>query len=372
MGSRSRIQVERSLLELGDLSHRLGEVLDGGGGDTSHGDATVAGHVNVVLGGELVALLGGESRVAEHADLLGDVGPVASGAGGLEVVNEEVAHLDDSIGHDLNVLAPLGGEVGVSEDGGDEASATDGRVGVVGADEDLELRIDAGGLGGAVGQNVEGTNALTVQTEVLRERLRNQGAVALLDEVAHGPDVAFGVARSEALVRHVEEHEVALLLAHLGDLLPLLLRRIDSRRIVRAHVEQEDRTSGCRVQIRQQTDLVQTDRVRVVVTVRLHLKARILRNRDVVTPRGVRQVHRAVLRQEAAQKVCSDSQRARSGQCLRSHDLLTLQHTSASSEDQVLRRRIEVGETRDTYGANQNFRFQMCASCRPSGSRKWS
>lgn len=55
---------------------------------------------------------------------------------------------------------------------------------------------------------VESARALTVQTEVLSEGLRDAQLEALLDEVADGPGVADQVAGGEALVCGVEEGEV--------------------------------------------------------------------------------------------------------------------------------------------------------------------
>lgn len=350
----------KSLLVLGDLGDGVGEVLDSGRGDTSHGNATVASHVDVVLGGKFVALLRSKSRVAEHTNLLSDVRPIASGAGSLEVLNEELAHLDDTIRHNLNVLAPLRSEIRVSQDGGDETSTRDGRVGVVRTDEDLELRIDASRLSGTISENVDGTNALTIETKVLGEGLGDQGAVALGNEVANGPDIALRVARGKSLVGHIEEDEVSLLLTDLRDLLPLLLGGINSSGVVSADVEQEDRASRSVINIRQHTVLIQTNGVGIVVTVRLNVKASILSDGDVITPGRIGQVDILVLGQEAAQKVRTDTKRTSSRESLSSHDLLRLEDVRTSAEDQLLRGRVEIREARNTYSVEYKIqRYTM-------------
>lgn len=59
-------------LVLGDVVDGLSKVLDIVGGDTSHGDATVAGQVDVPVILELVDLLGGQAREAEHTNLIKD------------------------------------------------------------------------------------------------------------------------------------------------------------------------------------------------------------------------------------------------------------------------------------------------------------
>lgn len=86
------------------------------------------------------------------------------GAELLEVVLEEGAHGDDAVGHALELLQPLLAELGVAEDGGGDAGAMDGRVGVQRADENLELRVDALLLGGVGADKGEGTDTLTIET----------------------------------------------------------------------------------------------------------------------------------------------------------------------------------------------------------------
>ena len=67
--------------------------------------------------------------------------------------------------------------------------------------------------------------------------LREREGVAVADELAHGEGVALGVARGEALVGRVEEDREGPTLESGRDGHPLLLRRIDARRVVRARVQ---------------------------------------------------------------------------------------------------------------------------------------
>ena len=64
---------------LGDLMDRLGNVAHVEWGERHHGDPAVLGHVDGKLVLEPLHLLRGHPGVAEHADLVGDVGPVTSG-----------------------------------------------------------------------------------------------------------------------------------------------------------------------------------------------------------------------------------------------------------------------------------------------------
>jgi hypothetical protein len=82
----------------------------------------------------------------------------------LEVGAEEGAHLNDAVGHALDLAEPLLVEGWVVHDGGGDAGTVDGRVGVLGTDENLDLRLDALLLLGVLADEGEGTNTLTVQT----------------------------------------------------------------------------------------------------------------------------------------------------------------------------------------------------------------
>lgn len=139
-------------------------MVDIGAGDASNGDTAVLGQIDGVVLGDLGNLLGGQASVGEHADLVGDVGPVMLGAELLELATEQGAHGDDAVGHLLDLTEPLLVELLVVEDLSGEASTVDGRVGVHGADDDLQLRLDALGLLGISTNDGEDTSTLTVET----------------------------------------------------------------------------------------------------------------------------------------------------------------------------------------------------------------
>lgn len=133
-------------------------------GDARDGDTAILGQVDGVVLGDLLDLLGLEAGVGEHADLVGDVGPVVLGAELLKLLTEELAHGDDAVSHALDLALPLLVELRVVEDGGGNAGTVDGRVGVHGADDDLELRVEALSLLGILANNGEDTSTLTVET----------------------------------------------------------------------------------------------------------------------------------------------------------------------------------------------------------------
>ena len=82
----------------------------------------------------------------------------------LEVLLEERAHLDDAVGHTLDLTKPLLVKSRVVQDGGCDAGTVNGRVGVKWAHKDLNLRVHALLLLGRFTDDGEGTDTLTVET----------------------------------------------------------------------------------------------------------------------------------------------------------------------------------------------------------------
>lgn len=300
-----------------DLEDGLGQTADVLAGDACHRDASVLGGVHAVLLGQLVHLLGRQARVGKHANLARDVAPVVLGPQLLEVLLEQRAHRDDAVGHVLDLDQPLLVQRGRVEDLGRDARAVDGRVRVHGAHQNLDLRVDALGLGRVGAHEREGADALAVEAHVLGERLRQRNVVALGDKVAHGKGVLVDAAAGEALVGHVEEGEVALGLDGLLNLLPLLDRGVDARGVVRARVPEEDAALGRGVDVAEQPVKVEADGVLVVVGVRLDLETRVLEDGGVVGPRRLRHVDGLGAGEVARQEGAADAERARARDGLR-------------------------------------------------------
>jgi hypothetical protein len=229
-------------LVLGDGMDGLSKVLYVTGGDTGHGDSSVAGHVDGELTGEAVNLLWGQSREAEHTNLLVDVRPVAGGSELLQIVGKHGAHGDNAISHELYLAAPLSTKLSISKDGGDNTGSVDGRVGIHWANDDLQLRLNILLLDGGASDEVNGTNTLTIETEVLCKGLANDWLVTIGDELTDGEDISVGVTAGEALVSSIEKDKVSLILANLGSLNPLGIRGVNTGRVVSASMEDKDRS----------------------------------------------------------------------------------------------------------------------------------
>jgi hypothetical protein len=209
--------------------------------EAGHRDAAVGGHVDVRLLRERLRLRLREPGEAEHADLLLDVRPLAGRVERDERVVQLVAHADDAVRHALDLALPLRVQLRVAEDRARDARAVQRRVGVHRPDHDLQLALDARALLGVRGDERERTDALAVETHVLRERLAERDLVTLAHEVAWGERIVCDVAGREALVGHVEEGEVLLVLEERGELLPLVVRRVDAGRVVRTRMQEDDR-----------------------------------------------------------------------------------------------------------------------------------
>ena len=117
-----------------------------------------------MLLGQSVHLLGSQTSVCEHANLVGDVAPVVLAAELLKVVLEEGAHCDDTISHVLDLPEPLLVQCRVVEDLRRDAGTVDRRVGVKRSDKNLDLRVDTLLLVRVGGDNGKGTDTLTVET----------------------------------------------------------------------------------------------------------------------------------------------------------------------------------------------------------------
>ena len=132
--------------------------------------------------------------------------------------------------------------------------------------------------------------------------------MALLDEVTGSKGILVSVTAGEALVGHVEEGEVALLLHDIADLAPLVLGGVNTGRVVGTGVQQDDAVVGGGLDVGNQALKVQTDGVLVVVTVLLDLEAGVLEDGVVVGPAGVGKVDLLRAGVEALEESTTDSQ----------------------------------------------------------------
>ena len=182
---------------------------------------------------------------------------------------------------------------------------------------------------------------------VLCERLGKAGTETLLDEVTEGKGVLVGVARSEALVGHVEEGVVVALLDGVGDLHPLLLSRVDTGGVVGAGVEQDNAALGHGLDVGDHAIEVEANGVLVVVPVLLDLEARVLEDSGVVRPRGVGDVDGLRVRVVALEEGAADAKGTGTGDGLGDGDAVLSERSRVAAVGQLESSLGELGDTGD-------------------------
>jgi len=277
------------------------------------------------------------------------VAPVMLAAQFLEVLVEERAHRDDAVRHALDLTEPLLMERIIRQDVGSDTSSVHGGVGVQRTDEDLDLGVDALLLLARLADDGEGTDTLAVQTHVLRKTLGEDRAEAFADEVAEREGVLVRVSAGEALVRHIKEGEVVTLLDSLGNLEPLLLRRVDTSGVVSARVEQDDAALGHVLDVGDHAIEIKADGVLVVVAVLLNLEPRVLEDGCVVCPRGGRDIDGLCTGVVTLKEGATNPKRARTGDGLR-HNNPALAEGSRFAA--IGKREGSIGELGDTGDAS--------------------
>ena len=216
----------------------LRTVLEVVGVETGKRDSSVHGHVDSVLLSQLVDHRLGQTGIGEHANLRSDVVPVVLVAQVGQSLLKSGSHLSDSSRHEFEVSVPHLGELLISEDDINDAGSMDRWVGVDGAGDLLDARVDDVTLGSASSNHGEAAGTLTVKTEVLGERLHKHEVVSVVGEQLESVGVFLEVTGSESLVGGVEGAVHVLCLHDLEDGLPLLGSRVDASGVVGADVEE--------------------------------------------------------------------------------------------------------------------------------------
>ena len=330
-------------LVLGNLMESLGNVLHVVGVKSSNGDTSVHGQVDMVLLDASLHLGLGEAGVGEHTNLAGDVRPVASAAGLLQVLHESLTHVNDAVGHSSALLVPLSLQLGVTQDGLDNASTVERRVGPEGTGGGLQLGSHALLLllGGA--DHGGSSAALSVETEVLGEGLGEADLVAVSDELADGEGISLHISRGETLVSAVEDHSAVVGLDSLADLLPLLLGGIHSGGVVGASVEQEGRLGRSVLNLLHNTVEVQLV-VGIEVLVLLVGNTGGVEHTKVVRPGGVGNVH-ALVGLHVLHEVSQKTEGTGSRKSLADGNSVLLNGRAVSSVHKLSSESVEVGET---------------------------
>ena len=266
----------------------------------------------------------------------------------LKVLLEKSTHLNDTVSHALDLTQPLLVQGGVVHDGRGNTGTVDRGVRVERTDEDLDLGVHALLLLSRLADKRKSTNTLAVETHVLGETLAQSNVVALLHEVTRSESILVSITAGKALVGHVEEGKVALLLHDVANLAPLVLSRVNTGRVVSASVEQDDAVLRSSLDVGKQTLKVETDSVLVVVAVLLHLETGILKNSVVVGPAGSGEVDLLRVRVEALQESTTDSQSTGTRDGLGDNETVVLEDGRVGTVGEL---RSSLGEGRNTSDA---------------------
>lgn len=182
---------------------------------------------------------------------------------------------------------------------------------------------------------------------VLRETLRHTRLMALLDEVAQSKCISISVAARKALVGHVKEREVSALLYSVGDSLPLILRGVHSRRVVRAGMQQHDAIVWDFGEVLEHAIEIEADGLWVVVSVGLDLEARVLEHHPMIRPAWSWDIGGLRVRIEAFEECAADAESAGAGDGLRDGDAVFLQWLggwAVGKESSSLRETWDAGD----------------------------
>jgi len=123
------------------------------------------------------------------------------------------------------------------------------------------------------GHQREAADSLTVQTEVLGERLRKGHSVPFLGKKSKRVGILLKVTTCKALIGTIKHTEMLLSLYNFKNFFPVILRWITSSWVVSANVKSNDWLIVCFIQIFEHTDQVKALVFSIVVSVVLPLES---------------------------------------------------------------------------------------------------
>ncbi len=194
----------------------------------------------------------------------------------------------------------------------------------------------------AVGRNHEqGTDAITIQPEVLGARVGNDHLGHASGEFANQECVSIQV-RRETLVGNVDEGQQFALDDNVGNGSPLRLVRVDPGRVVTACMEEDDVAFRYIAQCVQHPAEVQRFALLVVVRVGLQFQARAAQQGDVICP-GRAAYPDCRIRSRPQDDACSHTQRSRAARRLEHRYAIVC---NRAGECQIPHRFVEIRRPR--------------------------
>lgn len=172
--------------------------------------------------------------------------------------------------------------------------------------------------------------------------------MTLLDEVSRGESITVRVTTGKALVGHIKESEVALLLHDIANLAPLVLGGINTGGVVSTGVQQDDAVVGSGLDVSDEALEVKANSVLVVVTVGGDLHSGVLEDGGMVGPAGSGKVDLLSVRVEALQESTSDSQGTGTGNGLSDNKTVLLDDGGVAAIGQLRSSLCKGRNTSDT------------------------
>jgi hypothetical protein len=193
--------------------------------------------------------------------------------------------------------------------------------------------------------------------------------MTLLDKEAHRESILVGITGSEALVGHVEEGKVTLLLHNGRDLLPLFLGGVDTSGVVSAGVQKNDAVVRGSLQISDHSIKVEADGILVIVLVLLDLETGVGEDSLVVRPAGSGNVDALAVRVEALKESTANTECASAGDGLGDGNAILLDGSGVRAVGELRGSRNEVRDTSDAWQVNQICeQLKAACSCLPAYS----
>ena len=311
--------------------------------ESSNGDTTVHGQIDVELLDAALDLLLGQASVGEHTNLAGDVRPVAGRSGLLQTIDKGLAHSNDSVSHSGALLIPLSLQLGITQNGLDDASSVQRRIRPQSTGSHLQLREHTLLLLLAGADHGGSSATLSVESKVLGERLSEADLMTLLHEQTNRIGVTLHISGGEALVSAIEDHSAARSLHSVRNLLPLLLGRIHSSGVVSAGMEQEGRVAGSSLDRLQDSVNVQTV-IGIQVRILLVGNTRSVEHAEVVGPGGVRDVN-ALVSLHVSQEISNQTERTSSRKSLAHSHSILLDGRAVGAIDKLSSQSVEIRKT---------------------------
>jgi len=124
---------------INNILNALSDVVNVLGGNTTDGDSSVFGHIDVMLFDHGFRLFQGEAGEREHTNLSSNMRPVSLSADLLERVTKSLSHGENSIANGDEFSLPLVSHLNVVQKDGSDSGTMLGRRRVVSSDDNFEL-----------------------------------------------------------------------------------------------------------------------------------------------------------------------------------------------------------------------------------------